>query len=181
MHFLAGIAGVIDINGSVIVELLTFLAMFALLARYVYPEIVKQAEARQRAVAEQLAAAEKAHTEAEAQLKEAQAKLEDARKTAQGVIDAAGKSAEQLRQEMRQKAEEESKRTVEAARKEIEAERDQAGRSVRSEVANLVVAATEKVIDETLDDDKHRQLIDNAIGEVASGNGGGYYECASDF
>jgi F-type H+-transporting ATPase subunit b len=72
---------------------------------------------------------------------------------------------------MRQKAEEESKRTVEAARKEIEAERDQAVRSVRSEVANLVVAATEKVIGETLDDDKHRQLIDKAIKEVASGNG----------
>ena len=48
MLFLAGIAGVIDINGSVIVELLTFLVMFGLLARYVYPEIVKQAEARQR-------------------------------------------------------------------------------------------------------------------------------------
>jgi F-type H+-transporting ATPase subunit b len=68
---------------------------------------------------------------------------------------------------MRQKAEEESKRTVEAARKEIEAERDQAVRSVRSEVAALVVAATEKVIGETLDDTKHRQLIDKAIQEVA--------------
>ncbi len=171
MLFLAGIAGVIDINGSVIVELLTFLVMFGLLARYVYPEIVKQAEARQRAVAEQLAAAEKAHTEAEAQLKEAQAKLEDARKTAQGVIDAAGKSAEQLRQEMRQKAEEDVKRIAESSRKEIEAERDRAIQSVRGEVANLVVIATEKVIGETLDANKHKQLIDKAIAEVASGDG----------
>jgi F-type H+-transporting ATPase subunit b len=72
---------------------------------------------------------------------------------------------------MRQKAEEESKRTIEAARKEIEAERDQAVRSVRNEVASLVVAATEKVIGQTLDDDKHRELIDKAIREVASGNG----------
>jgi F-type H+-transporting ATPase subunit b len=87
------------------------------------------------------------------------------------VIDAANKSGEQLRQELRQKAEEESKRAVEAARKEIEAEREQAVRSVRSEVASLVVAATEKVIGETLDDQKHRQLIDKAIAEVASGNG----------
>ncbi len=171
MLFLAGIAGVIDINGSVIVELLTFLVMFGLLARYVYPEIVKQAEARQRAVAEQLAAAEKAHKEAEAQLKEAQAKLEDARKTAQGVMDAAGKSAEQLRQEMRQKAEEDVKRIAESSRKEIEAERDRAIQSVRGEVANLVVIATEKVIGETLDASKHKQLIDKAIAEVASGDG----------
>ena len=169
--YLAGEAGVITINGTVIVELVTFLIMLAVLARYVYPEIVKVAEARQRQIAEQLKAAEEARAAAEQRLKEAEEKLSDARKTAQGVIDAAAKSSEQLRQEMRQKAEEESKRTVEAARKEIEAERDQAVRSVRSEVANLVVAATEKVIGETLDDDKHRQLIDKAIKEGASGNG----------
>jgi len=171
--YLAGEAGVITINGTVIVELITFLIMLAILARYVYPRIVTLAEARQRQIAEQLKEAEEARGAAEQRLKEAEEKLNDARKTAQGVIDAAAKSAEQLRQEMRQKAEEESKRTVEAARKEIEAERDQAVRSVRSEVANLVVAATEKVIGETLDDAKHRQLIDKAIGEVASGNGRG--------
>ena len=169
--FLAADAGVITINGTVIVELVTFLIMLAILARYVYPEIVKVAEARQRQIAEQLKDAEQARAAAEERLKEATAKLDDARKTAQGVVEAAKKSAEQLRQEMRQKAEEESKRTVEAARKEIEAERDQAVRAVRSEVAALVVAATEKVIGETLDDHKHRQLIDKAIAEVASGDG----------
>jgi F-type H+-transporting ATPase subunit b len=171
MHFLAGVAGVIAIDGTVIVELITFLVMLAVLARYVYPEIVRLAEARQRTIAEQLKQAVDARAAAEERLKEAEAKLVDARKTAQGVLDAAGKSAEQLRQELRQKAEDESKRTVEAARKEIEAEREQAVRSVRSEVAGLVVSATEKVIGETLDDARHRQLIERAIQEVASGDG----------
>jgi len=171
MPFLAGVAGVIEINGTVIVELITFVIMLAILARYVYPEIVKLAEARQQAIAEQLKEAEKARADAEQSLKEAAAKLEDARVTAKSVIDAATKSGEQLRQELKQKAEEESKRTIEAAKKEIEAERERAVQSVRSEVANLVVAATEKVIGETLDDTKHRQLIERAIAEVASGNG----------
>jgi F-type H+-transporting ATPase subunit b len=169
--FLAGVAGVIEINGTVIVELITFVIMLAILARYVYPEIVKLAEARQQAIAEQLKEAEQARAEAEKRLKEAEDKLNDARKTAQSVIEAATKSGEQLRQELRQKAEDESKRAIEAARKEIEAEREQAVRSVRSEVAGLVVAATEKVIGETLDDEKHRQLIDKAIQEVSNGRG----------
>ncbi len=169
--FLAGVAGVIQIDGTVIVELITFLLMLAILARYVYPEIVRLAEARQRAVAEQLKEAEQSRADAEERLKEAEAKLADARKTAQNVLDAANKSGEQLRQELRQKAEEESRRTVDAARKEIEAERDEAVRSVRREVAELVVAATEKVIGETLDDDKQRKLIDRAIEEVSSGRG----------
>lgn len=171
MVFLAGVAGVIQIDGTVIVELITFLVMLAILARYVYPEIVRLAEARQRVVAEQLKEAEQSRADAEERLKEAEAKLADARKTAQSVIDAANKSGEQLRQELRQKAEEESRRTVEAARKEIEAERDEAVRSVRREVSELVVAATEKVIGETLDDDRQRKLIDKAIAEVAGGDG----------
>ena len=171
MIFLAGIAGVIDINGTVIVELITFLVMAAILARYVYPEIVRLAEARQRQVAEQLKNAERDRAEAEAALKEAEAKLTEARKTAQSVIDSANKSAEQLRQERKQKAEEEARRIVESARKEIEAEREAALRSVQTEVASMVVAATEKVIGETLDLPKHRQLIDRAIAEVAGGDG----------
>jgi F-type H+-transporting ATPase subunit b len=171
MHFLEGRAGVIEINGTAIVELITFLAMMAILARWVYPEVVRLAEARQRAIAEQLKEAEQARAESEAKLKEAEAKLTDARKTAQSVIDAANKSGEQLRQELKQKAEDEAKRTLESARKEIEAERERAIRSVRDEVAGLVVAATEKVIGETLDMTKHKQLIDKAIQEVASGDG----------
>lgn len=175
MVFLAstGTAGVIEINGTVIVEILTFLLMLAILARYVFPRIVEVAEARQRAIAEQLREAERAKTEGEAVLKAAQDKLEDARRTAQGVIDGASKSGEQLRQELRQKAEEESRRTIESARKEIEAERDQAVRSARTELASLVLSATEKVVGETLDERKHRQLIERAIQEVAGGDGRG--------
>lgn len=173
MSFLesTGTAGVIEINGTVIVEILTFLVMLAILARYVYPRIVDVAEARRRVIDEQLRDAEKARADAEASLKGAQVRLEEARKTAQGVIDSASKSAEQLRQELRQRADEEAKRTVESARKQIEAERDQAIRSVRTEVAELVVTATEKVIGETLDEPKQRRLIERAIEEVASGDG----------
>ena len=171
MGYLAGTAGVIDINGTVIVELITFLVMTAILARYVYPEIVRLAEARQRQVVEQLKDAEKARAAAEATLKDAEAKLNDARRTAQTVIDAANKSAEQLRQDLKQKAEDEARRIRESSVKEIEAERLKAIQSVRGEVAGLVVAATEKVIGETLDLTKHKQLIDRAIQEVASGDG----------
>ena len=171
MRFLAADAGVITINGTVIVELIAFLVMMAVLARWVYPEIVKLAEARQRLVADQLREAEKSRADAEARLKEAETKLDEARKTAKTMIDSATKSGEQLRQELKQKAEEEAKRLLEGARKEIDAERERAIQAVRGEVASLVVSATEKVIGETLDAAKHKQLIDRAIAEVASGDG----------
>lgn len=166
--FLAGEAGVIDINGTVIVELITFLVMLAVLARWIYPEIVRLAEARQQAVAQQLREAEKARADAETRLREAQANLDEARKTAQQVIDAATRSGEQVRQDLKAKAEEEARRIGESAHKEIEAERARALQSARDEVAGLVVVATQKVIGETLDEQKHRRLIEQAINEVAS-------------
>src|SRR5260370_36705120 len=97
MVFLAGVAGGIDINGTVIVELITFLIMMAVLARYVYPVVVRLAEARQRQVVEQLKDAEKARAAAEAALKEAEAQLNHARRPAQSVVDPAAQSADPVR------------------------------------------------------------------------------------
>ena len=169
--YLSADAGVITIDGTVIVEVITFLLMLAILARWVFPRLVSVAEARQRQIAEQLKEADRARADAEASLKEATEKLAEARKTAQSVIDGAAKSGEQLKQELKQKAEEESRRITEAARKDIEAERSKAVASVRNEVASMVITATEKVIGETIDADKHKELIDRAITEVASGDG----------
>jgi F-type H+-transporting ATPase subunit b len=106
-------------------------------------------------------------------LKEADEKLVEARRTAETVIQGANRSGEQLRQELREKAESEYQRIVDGATRDIEAERERAIQSARDEVAGLVVAATEKVIGETLDEHKHKQLIERAIQEVASGDGRG--------
>lgn len=174
------VAGPLTFNVTLVVELVAFLMMLLFLMyvplpflgipKPVFPWIVSVAEARQSEITAQLDAAKKEREDAQARLKEADEKLNEARKTAQGMIEAAKKSGEQLRQELRQKADEEAKRTVETARKEIEAEREQAVRSVRTEVAGMVMAATEKVIGEALDAGKHKQLIEQAIAEVASGD-----------
>ncbi|HSS62500.1 MAG TPA: F0F1 ATP synthase subunit B [Candidatus Limnocylindrales bacterium] len=176
-------AGPLTLNGTFIVETAGFLLMLLFLSyvplpflgipKPVFPWIISIAEARQRSITEQLALAEKARAEAEARLKEADAKLVDARRTADTVIEGASRSGEQLRQELRQKAESEYQRIVDSAKTDIEAERERALESARDEVAGMVVAATEKVIGETLDEGKHRRLIERAIEEVASGNGRG--------
>src|SRR5207237_1862496 len=119
----------------------------------------------------QLAAAEKAREEAQQRLKDAEAKLQEARGQASSIIERADRTARQLSTEARARAEEEARRIAESARKEIEAERDRAIDSDRGEVAELVVAATEKVVGEALDGDRHRRLIDKAIEEVGSAGG----------
>ena len=164
-------AGILNINATFWIEVAAFLLMLGILWRYVYPRVIEAAEARQKAIAAELEEAEKARQEAQKQLQDAQKQLDDARAQAQDVIAGAGRSADQLREELKQKAEEDAKRLVERSREEIVAERQKALDSVRREVAELVVEATERVIGESLDDARHKKLIDNAIKEVAAERG----------
>jgi F-type H+-transporting ATPase subunit b len=166
-------AGLLDLSLSFIAEIIAFIVMILILARWVYPRVLVAAEARQRAVAEQLLAAERAREDAEQRLKDAEAQLRESRGQASGIIEGANKSAQQLSAEARSRADEDARRIAENARKEILAERDRALDSVRAEVADLVVAATEKVVGQALDGERHRRLIDDAIAEVGSADGRG--------
>jgi F-type H+-transporting ATPase subunit b len=163
-------AGLLDLSLSFVVEVIAFLAMIFILGRWVYPRVMEAAEGRQRQISEQLEAAERQRQEAEARLKEAEASLQDARARGAEILEGASKTGDQLRQELRSRAEEDARRVLEGARRDIEAERQRAIDSVRGEVADLVVAATEKVVGETLDDQRHRTLIERAIAQVGEGS-----------
>lgn len=162
-------ASLLEVNATLIVELIAFLLMLFLLGRYVYPRVIAAAEARQKAIQAQLEGAERANEAAEQKLREIDEKLADARRQSQEMIDAASRSADQVRAELRRQGEEEAKRQLERAARDIEGEKQKAIDAVRGEVADLVATATERVLGETLDRERHRRLIDNAIKEVASG------------
>jgi F-type H+-transporting ATPase subunit b len=162
-------ASIIELNGTWLLELASFLVMLAILWRWVYPPIAAAAERRQKLIADQLAQAERQAKEAEERLKAAEAKLNDARAQAQEIIAGAARSAEQLREELKAKGEEEARRQVEKAVKDIEAARQQAVESVRAQVADIVIAVTEKVVGEALDVKTHKRLIDRAIEEIGVG------------
>lgn len=159
-------AGLLEVNATLIVEILAFLAMVELLRRYVYPAVIRAAEARQKQIQEQLEGAERANQAAEERLREVDERLADARRQAQEMLDAASRSADQVRVELRRQGEEEGRRQIERAQREIEGEKQRAIADLRGEVADLVATATERVLGETLDRDRHRRLIDAAIEEV---------------
>ena len=52
------------------------------------------------------------------------------------------------------------------ARRDIEAETRRAIQEIRNEVADLTIAATEKVTRKTLSGDDQRRLVEEAVGEL---------------
>ncbi len=159
-------AGLLDINGTLIAEIIAFLLMLGVLAKWVYPPIIKAAEARQNQIKQQLEQADKARTKAEERLQEAQAEIVRARVEAGRITEQANRAAERIQQEAEEKAREEARRIVEGASRDIDAERQRAIHAIRLQMADIVTGAVRRIVGESLDGERHRQLIDAAIDRV---------------
>jgi F-type H+-transporting ATPase subunit b len=159
-------ASPLSLNLTFPVEIVVFLVLLFLLSRYVFPPINKALQARQHLIAESLAEAEKARREVEEAKKKERADLAEARHQAQEILDRAQKLGEELREELRQKGREEQEAMLTRARAELGQEREKAVSQLRNQMADLVMMATTKVLQEELDPRRQRRLIDEALGEV---------------
>jgi F-type H+-transporting ATPase subunit b len=159
-------ASPLSLNLTFPVEIVVFLVLLYLLSRYVFPPIDKALRTRQQLIARSLSEAEEARREVEEAKKKERADLAEARHQAQEILDRAQKLGEELREELRQKGREEQEAMLTRARAELAQEREKAVSQLRNQVADLVLLATTKVLQEELDPKRQRRLIDEALGEV---------------
>jgi F-type H+-transporting ATPase subunit b len=159
-------AGLLTLNGTLIAQLLIFLVMLGVLYRFAWGPLLQILDERRARIAQGVEATERAKQELEAAEKERQAKLEEARREAQAMLDRIAKQAEDLRKELEAKAREQAEALIARARAEIQQEREKAVQELRSQVADLAVMAAGRIIGESLDAKKHRELIERTIEEA---------------
>ena len=159
-------AGLLTLNGTLIAQLLIFLVMLGVLYRFAWGPLLKILNERRERIQQGVEATERAKQELEAAEKERQAKLEEARREAQAMLDRIAKQAEDLRKELEAKAREQAEALIARARAEIQQEREKAVQELRSQVADLAVMAAGRIIGESLDAKKHRELIERTIEEA---------------
>jgi F-type H+-transporting ATPase subunit b len=97
--------------------------------------------------------------------------LDDARREGQEILAQANRNAERIVTEARQAAQEEASHLLERARIDLEREREQAFQELRQQVADLAVMAAGNVVQRSLDDAAHRQLIQQFLATTASDGG----------
>ncbi len=153
-------------NATFVVELIAFLIVLGILARYVLPPLNKALDSRQQVIKQSLADAETAKSKAEAAETEYKETLDRARSEARAIVDEANKAAEALRAQRREQGEQEYQSRVARAQTDIDASARRASEDVRREVAGLVMAVVERVIGDGFDASGHSALIDRTIGEV---------------
>jgi F-type H+-transporting ATPase subunit b len=171
MNPLVADAGLLDVNGTLIAEVIAFLLMLWVLAKWAYPPIIRIATEREQKIARALEEAERSRQEAAAAREDITKQLEEARAQAREIIAQAHKAAVTETEELVRKGRREAEAQIERARSEIAAERDKAIQEIRAQVGALVVLAATKVLGEAIDRKAHARLIDESLAEVDSVDG----------
>ena len=152
--------------GLMIWTLIAFGVTMYVLKKLAFPRIGEALEKRANAVRENIQASERQRAEADEILQEYRARLKEAREQADDISARARKSAENAVAEATAQGKAKREELVAAARKDIEAETRRSLDSIRREVADLTVLATEKITRKTLTDDDHQKLVEEALAEI---------------
>jgi F-type H+-transporting ATPase subunit b len=148
-----------------ILQIIAFLILVFLLAKFVYPWLMKQVDERQKGIE----AAAKAATEAQASAAESreqtEALLAEARTQAAQIVDSAKLEANQMLSASEEKARSSAEKIAADARAEVEKSIEAAKRELHDETLELIAFATEKVIHTKLDKKADAQLIASALEE----------------
>ena len=153
---------------SLIVFLVNFLILLVVLYVFAYKPILRMMDQRTDRIREGLEAAEAAREEMAKSQADTQRALNEARIEGQRLIEQAREMSERYRDDEHARARQEAEGLIERAREEIARERDAAVQEVRSQFADLAIAAAERVIERSLDRDAHSQLIASVLEEGSS-------------
>lgn len=159
-----GEAGLFSFDVLILVsQMLNFLILLALLRAFFFGPIGQMLEQRALKVKGELEEAARKNTQAQSLLEEYRTKLaafdQECYRLRQEAITEAQKAKETILAEAGEKVE----ALQEQARREIAVERDRAWASLKERMVQLTMLAAEKVIEASLDDRMHHELIRKTI------------------
>lgn len=166
--------GALGINlPSLLAQLINFTLLLVLLSVLAYKPLLRVLDERKKRIQEGLDAAEESKRRLSDTEKAVAEELAKAREEGQALIGQAQQMSSRIQEEGRTQARVETEQLLERARSESQMERDGAIAVLRREFADLTITAAERVIRRSLDEDTHRQLIEEVLAEAPQGGGNG--------
>ncbi|MDR3611840.1 MAG: F0F1 ATP synthase subunit B [Ignavibacteriaceae bacterium] len=157
----------LDINpGLIIWTAITFIALIFILKKVAWKPILEALDQREGAIRESLEKAEKAKEEAQKVLELNQANLDKAEEESRKIIEQSRSYAEKLKEQMLIDTKQQSKRILEDATAEIERKKDEAFSDLKNQVAEIAINAAEKILNENLNKETQKKIVDKYIGEI---------------
>ena len=152
---------------SLLVYLVNFSILLVVLYAVGYKPILRILDQRAERIQNSLEEAERIKTESEERQEEMRRELEQARQEGQAMISQSRDLATKFKEEEREKAAGEAEGFLSKARGDIERDRDNSMEDLRGQFAGLAISAAEKVIERSLDEKAHREIIERVLDETS--------------
>jgi F-type H+-transporting ATPase subunit b len=150
-----------------IVQLLTFLLVFFVLYKFVFHRIVDILEKRQKTIEEGVSLTGEMQAEKERLDAEVERVRKQTRAEADELIADTRDKASLIIKQAEEKSQAKADQIIKEAKQKIAEESDKAKRRLEKEMVELIVATTEEVTRQKLDQDKDRQLVSKILKERA--------------
>jgi F-type H+-transporting ATPase subunit b len=151
---------------ELITQIVGFILAVWILKKFAWKPLLGMLEQRRTTIISDLDDAEKAKLDAADLLADYQAKLKDIDAEARAKIQEAISDGNKVATDIREQARAEAKEIIGKAREELARDVAKARTELRNDMIDMALAATEKIIAEKLDDEKHRGLLDKFLDEV---------------
>ncbi len=155
-----------NITATLIGQSLTFIVFVWFCMKFIWPPLREAMRERQETIAQGLAASEEADRKLAEAASGAEAELAKAKEEAGAIIEAARQRANQMVEDAKGEAREEGERLLEAARAEIDQEVNRAKEALRGQVSALVISGAEQVLEGSVDQAKHNEMLDRLAGQL---------------
>ena len=152
--------------GLYIWTIVVFLILLGLLAKFAWRPLLEALDKRQESIRQALDDAAKAKQELERLQVESQRILAEARGEAESIVARTREDANRLRDEMRQKAQQEAANIVKNAEKQIELETARALQQIRHEAVDLSVAIASKLLQRNVSKEDNERLIEDTFRQL---------------
>ena len=159
----------INLTG-LITQIVSFLILFLLLSKLLYRPVVGMLDQRAEKIRSSLESAERATEEIAKSEDAIRDQLNEAKSQGQLLIAQARETAEKFREEEMAKVRRELDEERLRARENIEREKIAAVEELRSGFAGLAIVAAEKIINDSLDVDVHKRLIQEVLEQSTAGS-----------
>lgn len=148
-----------DINMSLIGQMLTFAVLVWFSMKFVFPALNTALDERAKRIADGLAAADQGQASMAVAEKRAQAELAGAREEAQKRVADAEKRAHLAAEEIKQQAQAEAERIIAQAKADADQQMNKAREALRAQVADLAVKGAEQILKREVTASAHADLL----------------------
>lgn len=150
----------------ILTQAVGFIVVLLLLKKYAWGKLLQFIDKRREMIEGEFAEIDRGKEEVEQLKNNYEKELSNIEETRRAAIQEAGKEAGELANSIKDEARQETVVMRQKAEQDIQLEVNKANVQLRDEMVNAVITTTEKLIKERLDDDKHRRLISDFLGQV---------------